>query len=155
MKNIRLSGLLLALLFWIGSPILAQEGGAAAAEAPKAFFQAVNAQDFGTAWGLMTEASKNRISTLLSEETKLSVPEQRALFDNNDPKVQTQFWNDFRESSKANLYVGFTYTYGGPGEDGLEVVKVSAPQATEGQTIDLFVKNEGGYKFGLVETFKI
>lgn len=154
MTKIRISGIFLALLFLLGAPVIAQDGNAAA-EAPKAFFQAVNGQDFGTAWSLLTEGSKARISTLMAQETKLPLAEQRALFDNNDPKVQTQFWNDFRESSKASLYVGFTYTLAGEGENGLEVVKVSSPQNPDGQAIDLFVKNEGGYKFALAETFKL
>lgn len=154
MTRIRAYGLLLAFVLLIASSAGAEVNPEAAAQAPLKFYQAVNAKNYAAAWGLLTEASKSRLTILVAEDAKQTPAEIRNLFDSSDPRIQAGFWDSFRGSAKPELYVTFAYKYTGD-KAGSHVIQASDPGSQNGKTLDLVVKDEGGYKFGLVETYGI
>jgi hypothetical protein len=148
--------LLLSLLLLLASaPALAQVDAQAAAQVPLRFFQSINGKDYATAWSLLTEASKTRLSTLVAEEAKVPVEEVRQLFDSNDPAITGSFWADFRSSARPDIYLTRSYNYAAD-RDGFNVISLTKPGEEGGDnSLELLVKNENGYKFALVESYDI
>lgn len=135
--------------------VVAQAADTAAfASAPKQFFQAIVAKDYATAWGLLSEKTKLSLVATSAKEAKMSDAEMRKLFDTNDPAIQNGFWEAFRGSCKADVFVGFSYTYGR--QDGnMHIVQLRRPGADTDKPLELQVYDEGGPKFGMAESFKL
>jgi hypothetical protein len=127
---------------------------AAFASAPKQFFQAIVAKDYATAWGLLSEKTKKSLVATSAKEAKMSDEEMRKLFDTNDPAIQNGFWSAFRGSCKADVFVGFSYTYGRQVGD-KHIVELRRPGAGADKALELEVYDEGGPKFGMAESFKL
>ena len=149
MKNL---SLLLALLLLVSAPGRAEVDAQAAAQAPLKFYQSVNGKDYATAWSLLTEASKARLTALLANETKQPEAEVRELFETSDPSICAAFWDEFRNSARPDIYASLNYSYTGD-RDGAHVISLTKPDSTDGNKLELLVKNEGGYKFALVESY--
>lgn len=144
----------LLLFLLLSASAIAQEVNAqAVADAPKKFYQAVNAKDYPAAWSLLTEGSKSRLSEAIAADAKMEARAVRAMFDGNAPELQAGFWESFRTQSRPDLLVQLSFTYIGPSEAGF-LVRMGGPNGGGKDTTDLLVKDENGYKFGLTETMK-
>lgn len=144
--------LLLLLLFT--APALSQEvDQQAIIDTPKRFYQAVNARDYPSAWSLLTETSKSRLSAAIAQDAKLEATAVRAMFEGNAPELRDGFWESLRAQSHPELLVQATYTFVGP-QDGGFVVRLSGPNSKPEEALDMLVKDENGYRFGLTETMK-
>lgn len=124
------------------------------ASAPKHFFQAIVAKDYATAWGLLSEKSKKSLVATSAKEAEISDDEMRKLFDSNDPAIQNGFWEAFRGSCKADVFIGFSYTYGRQ-LGAKHIVELRRPGADSDKPLELEVYDEGGPKFGMAESFKL
>jgi hypothetical protein len=146
----------LAFFFLLLSAVAWAEGidANAVAQTPARFYWAVQVKDYAQAWSLLTEATKARLAAVVAEEAKMPTPDVRALFEKSDPSVCQGFWESFRTGTRAELFVGLTYTYAGDME-GAHIVEVTDPGSTQNKPLQMIVKDEGGYKYGLAETFNL
>ena len=143
---------LLLLLLLSSSAVLAQNvDPQAAADTPKKFYQSLSAKDYAGCWALLTEGSKSKLSSKIGEDAKLEASAVREMFDRNASELQNGFWEALRTQSQPELIVQGTFTYVGP-KDGALIVRVSDPGGKAEDAMDLIVKDENGYKYGLTET---
>jgi hypothetical protein len=149
MSKFKLACWLFACFLVLHSPCLAEVDAQAAAETPRKFFQAVNAKDYGGAWNLLTEDSKSRITTMVADDAKLPATDIRQMFDANDARLQAGFWDSLRGGGLVQQSLALQYQYTGE-KDGALIVSAAAPSGP----VEMIVKDEGGYKFGLAETYK-
>ena len=136
------------------APAWAQTSPEAVVGTIRGFYQAIDAQDFGNAWSLLTEASKSRIVAMVAEEAKIPPEQVRPLFDNTAPEIRDGFWKSFAEGEQTKMVLNLTLEYKGE-KDGFHVVTASMPveQGGTGQTLDFLLKDEAGPKYGIAETF--
>lgn len=122
-------------------------GGATPAGAVKAFFEAVAARQYATAWGYLTQDSKRLICEDLAKAQEVDASDIRALFDRNDPRVQSGFWEPFRQETRSDVMAACTYM----------ARAVNGNRAQVGvlghDAVFLVFKENGKWKFGLMETF--
>ncbi len=144
----------LSLLFLL-SPASADTSPQGAVDVIKNFYHAVDAQDYPKAWGLLTEASKNRIVNMVAEEAALPANQIREMFDNTTDDIRDGFWKSFREGEQSKLVLSLDLKYAGE-KDGFHVVSATMPaeEGGNGQTLEIFIKDENGPKFGIAETFQ-
>lgn len=143
---------LLLLLLLSTSGVLAQNvDPQAAADAPKKFYQLLNAKDYAGCWSLLTEASKASLASSIAADAKMETAAVRTMFEGNAPELQNGFWEALRTGSKPEIMVQATYTYVGP-KDGALIVRLGEPGGKPEEALDMIVKDENGYKYGLTET---
>ena len=153
MTKSKLALWVLACFLFLTGQALAEVNAEAAASAPQQFYQAVNVKDYGTAWNLLTSASKARITSMVAADAKLPEEQVRQLFDTNDASVQGGFWDSLRGGADTEVYAGLKYVYAGE-KNGALIVNASDPAGGD-KSLEMIVKDEGGYKFGLIETYGI
>lgn len=135
-------GLLLALPAVAADPV-----GGSPAGAVKGFFGAVAAREYSKAWGLLSNASKTQICDMIAKDENMKAADVRAMFDGSDPRIEKGFWDSFRESSKADVLASSLYTAGAVRGNRADV------KMDGNETVFHVFKENGKWKFGLMETF--
>ncbi len=135
--------LTLVLCLALAPPLRADEP----AQAVKGFFQAVVDSNYSRAWNLLSSHSQGRIVAAVARDEGLAAQDVRQLFESNAPAVRDGFWANFRSTSRSELLAPKTFgtlnlagnraTVGLAGQDGTFVA----------------VREAGGWRFGLLETF--
>ena len=151
-RIITLSVLSLLLLL---APASAETTPQGAVDVIKTFYNAVDAQEYPTAWSLLSEASKARIVGMVAEEAEMPVPDIRAMFDNTTDDIRDGFWKSFRDGEQTKLILSLDLKYAGQ-KDGFHIVSATMPaeEGGNGQTLEILIKDENGPKLGLAETFQ-
>jgi hypothetical protein len=109
------------------------------------FFQAVNSKDYGVAWKILTKKSQNSIVQAVASASKLKPAKVKVLFEKDEKTVQNGFWDSFRLSSKADQVAGATFKTASK--------DAKTARVTFSAKLPILMFNEGGWKFGLFESF--
>lgn len=118
----------------------------AALQAMQSFSQAMQSENYATAWALLSEESKQGFSELLAEELEESVSTARAMFDRGDDILMEHFWPTVREGLESESW--FEQTYRVQSTQGNQVLLKSSPSG-----LVLIMKLEGGrWKLGFMES---
>ena len=110
------------------------------------FFQSVASKDYGTSWALLSKKTQDDLVSLMSAQLKVDPDTVREAFRTNDPKAQSLFWEDFRTSSHADRYAILKF------EDTARNGKTASVKV-QGVPVVFQMFDQGGWKFGLEETF--
>lgn len=118
------------------------------ARAVQGFFAAVAEADYATAWGLLTEHSRDGLVARVAKDSGKPAEEVAELFQRDDPWVRRAFWDTFRVSSKADRVCRSRFTtaqvLGGQ-------ARVEAVDAERRTSTFLAYRTAEGWRFGLIE----
>jgi hypothetical protein len=118
-------------------------------DALRAFFAAVAAKDYATAWSGFSAKTQTLVAQNIAASANLTAADVRKLLDANDDRIQRGFWDSFRGSSKPERFGQVTMTPGiVPLADGAVKLTVNGQDMTF-----LMYKEAGGWKVGWMETF--
>lgn len=138
----------LALALLLALPATATEPlGGGPASAVKGFFHAVAQKQYGAAWKLLSESSKATICQSIARDEKMDAGEVRRLFESNDVSIQNGFWESFRVNSKCEVLAGSVFQSGAVDGNRADVTVRGA------SAVFRAVREQGSWRFGLMETF--
>jgi hypothetical protein len=148
-KAVRVAFVLVALVAAASPWHAAGAQDAQSAVALRAFFAAVAAKDYATAWSAFSAKTQGWVAQSIADSANMTAAEVRKLLDANDDRVQRGFWDSFRTSSKPERFAQVAMNPGiAPGGDGAVQLTVDGQQMTV-----LMSKEAGGWKVGWMETF--
>lgn len=128
-------------------------GGAASAQsdepahAVKGFFGAVSGRDYSLAWRLLTSQSRDELVRLVARDENLPQDTVRSLFEQEAESVRTGFWDPFRAQSRCDKLAPHAFrTRVTRGNTAWVEIPGSATRFRA-------FRENGGWRFGLMETF--
>jgi hypothetical protein len=136
----------LATIFWLLFATSAARASGSPEQAAHQFFQAVTDGQFPQAWSLLTRKTQDALVQALADKTHLAPAIVREAFRNNSSDDVRAFWGAFRVSAKAPQFAAIQF--GKADVDG-KMARVLIP----GTKVNLLMFDEGGWKFGLQESF--
>jgi hypothetical protein len=141
------------LVAWVAATAPWRAAGAQDAQAVvalRAFFVAVAAKDYATAWSAFSAKTQGLVAQSIADSANMTAADVSQLLDSNDDRVQRGFWNSFRESAKPDVFAQLAMTpVAAPGAG--SAVRVNGANVKE--MTFLMYKEAGGWKVGWMESF--